>query len=350
MRFEANDYSVPVRDAHHRVVVKGYVDVVCICRKGDVIAEHLRLWDKEDIAFESLPVSGDVRYYIYGDATIRQLDSLGYCTLHKPDASSMKGRLQSLFRAVYRHVYDRSFAKLTAKGHVFLCTSPWYARALMDEHHVPRDQIAILPFCVDSEYWTPASEAAKPDALRILFVGGDFVRKGGDLLLEACKMPAFQDCQFHFVTRMLSLDMPSNARFYTQMSANSTQLRDLVRSCDLFVLPTKGDCSSIALLEAASCALSAIASDIGGIADLVDNGRTGILLRDLSPPAIAEAIQTYRNDRDMLQAHGHAARRKVMDQFDVRVCLAALKRTINGRQRMQYVASGGTPRSRFGVE
>jgi len=52
VRFDCNDYSVPVRFAHHPVVAKGYADVVRICRKGDVIAKHLRLWDKEDIAFE----------------------------------------------------------------------------------------------------------------------------------------------------------------------------------------------------------------------------------------------------------------------------------------------------------
>ena len=54
VRFDCNDYSVPVRFAHHPVVVKGYVDVVRICGKNDIIAEHLRLWEKEDIAFEVL--------------------------------------------------------------------------------------------------------------------------------------------------------------------------------------------------------------------------------------------------------------------------------------------------------
>jgi len=54
VRFDCNDYSVPVRFAHHPVVVKGHVDVVRICRKGDIIAEHFRLWDKEDIAFQAL--------------------------------------------------------------------------------------------------------------------------------------------------------------------------------------------------------------------------------------------------------------------------------------------------------
>jgi transposase len=52
VRFDANDYSVPVRYAHHPVVVKGYPDKVLICRHDTVMAEHERLWGKEDIAYD----------------------------------------------------------------------------------------------------------------------------------------------------------------------------------------------------------------------------------------------------------------------------------------------------------
>lgn len=54
VRFENNDYSVPVRYAHHPVVVKGYVDRVRICRRDTVIADHERLWGKEGIAFNPI--------------------------------------------------------------------------------------------------------------------------------------------------------------------------------------------------------------------------------------------------------------------------------------------------------
>ena len=52
VRFDCNDYSVPVRYAHHDVLVKGGVTAVHICRKDTVIAAHPRLWGKEEIAFE----------------------------------------------------------------------------------------------------------------------------------------------------------------------------------------------------------------------------------------------------------------------------------------------------------
>ena len=51
VRFDTNDYSVPVRYAHHDVVAKGYVDRVAICCRNEIVAEHERCWDKEQIAF-----------------------------------------------------------------------------------------------------------------------------------------------------------------------------------------------------------------------------------------------------------------------------------------------------------
>jgi len=52
VRFDRNDYSVPVRYGHHPVVVKGYVDRVEICHKDRRIATHRRLWGKEGVSFE----------------------------------------------------------------------------------------------------------------------------------------------------------------------------------------------------------------------------------------------------------------------------------------------------------
>ena len=54
VRFDCNDYSVPVRCAHHTVVVKGYTERVRIFRKDTLIAEHERIWEKEEIAFDPI--------------------------------------------------------------------------------------------------------------------------------------------------------------------------------------------------------------------------------------------------------------------------------------------------------
>ena len=53
VRFDSNDYSVPVHWAHHKVIVKGYPDKVLICRHDEVLAEHARLWGKEEVAYDA---------------------------------------------------------------------------------------------------------------------------------------------------------------------------------------------------------------------------------------------------------------------------------------------------------
>jgi hypothetical protein len=57
VRFDDNDYSVPVCYAHHEILIKGYVDRVTLCHKDRVVAEHRRSWGKEGIFF-------DYRHYL----------------------------------------------------------------------------------------------------------------------------------------------------------------------------------------------------------------------------------------------------------------------------------------------
>lgn len=54
VRFDDNDYSVPMEYAYQDVVVKGYTDLVRICRFGEVIAEHPRCWGREHQIFNTL--------------------------------------------------------------------------------------------------------------------------------------------------------------------------------------------------------------------------------------------------------------------------------------------------------
>jgi transposase len=51
VRFDDNDYSVPVAYAHHDILIKGYVDRVVLCHGPKVIAEHKRSWGKEGVFF-----------------------------------------------------------------------------------------------------------------------------------------------------------------------------------------------------------------------------------------------------------------------------------------------------------
>ena len=57
VRFDDNDYSVPVSYAHHEILIKGYVDRIVLCHQDKVVAEHHRSWGKEGTFF-------DYRHYL----------------------------------------------------------------------------------------------------------------------------------------------------------------------------------------------------------------------------------------------------------------------------------------------
>ncbi len=54
VRFDDNDYSVPVSYAHHDILVKGYMDQVVLCHRDKVVAKHPRSWGKEGTFFDPL--------------------------------------------------------------------------------------------------------------------------------------------------------------------------------------------------------------------------------------------------------------------------------------------------------
>ena len=57
VRFESNDYSVPMCWGHHPITAKGYMEQVVLCHQDEVVAVHPRCWDKEQLLF-------DYRHYL----------------------------------------------------------------------------------------------------------------------------------------------------------------------------------------------------------------------------------------------------------------------------------------------
>ena len=54
MRYNANDYSVPVAYGHREVLIRGFVDEVVISCGAEVIAQHRRSYEREDLIFDPL--------------------------------------------------------------------------------------------------------------------------------------------------------------------------------------------------------------------------------------------------------------------------------------------------------
>ncbi|MDQ3703438.1 MAG: glycosyltransferase family 4 protein [Chloroflexota bacterium] len=199
---------------------------------------------------------------------------------------------------------------------LFTPWSHWTADSLRRQG-IPDDRIAVLPPGVDLERWQPRPELRPSDdgPLRLLFVGGDFERKGGDMLLEVFQQRFSGRCELDVVTRDAVAPLPG-VRVH-RAEPNSALLRELYARADLFVLPTRAECFGIATLEAMACGLPVIVGDVGGVRDIVDPEETGWLIEPTGD-ALTRAIEQALADRMKLRGMGHAARRVVEERFDGR--------------------------------
>jgi len=92
---------------------------------------------------------------------------------------------------------------------------------------------------------------------------------------------------------------------------------ELLRSLDLFVLPSRAEGISNTILEAMASGLPVVATAVGGNPELVVDGACGRLVPPSDPQAMAQALAAYVGDRAMLRAHGLAARRRAEDEFGI---------------------------------
>ena len=75
----------------------------------------------------------------------------------------------------------------------------------------------------------------------------------------------------------------------------------------------------MALLEAMANGMAVVAGDVGGIPEMVEDGRSGLLVPPNDADALAAALRRLLSDVDLREQLGAAARERVLDRFDLNV-------------------------------
>jgi len=197
--------------------------------------------------------------------------------------------------------------------------SNWARQSMIDEYRIHPDKVVVNPPGVNLQFWQPAQRSNSDVAhklRRVLFVGGDFRRKGGLQLLEWYKLQDPTRCELHIVTREPVASVPGVV-VYHNMQPNTPRLLELYHSSDLFVLPSLGECFGIATVEAMAAGLPVIASDVGGTADIIEAGRNGFLVPSNNVEALGQAISAILNDDGRRRAMAHQSRLMAEERFDL---------------------------------
>lgn len=244
---------------------------------------------------------------------------------------SGRERERSPWRRRWRFRFDAWCARRVA---LFLPWSHWAANILVEDCGVPRERVRVVNVGLDLEQWPYLPKPDLPAGARpqILFVGGSFERKGGDLLLEVYRRHFAEKADLHLVTKEPPPDLPPSVHAYVDLEPNDPRMKRLYADCDLFVLPTRADTSSIASLEAMATGRPVIVTPIGGIPDIVCDGSTGFLVPPDDAEGLADRMRRLLADPALRRRMGAEGRAVVEERFNAGVCvphiLGAMKRVV----------------------
>jgi glycosyltransferase involved in cell wall biosynthesis len=196
--------------------------------------------------------------------------------------------------------------------------SNWARDSAIHEYGVPAHKVVVNPPGVDLNFFRPAGERRdrKDGRLRVVFVGGDFARKGGNLLLEWFRHQTVGDVELHLATREPVREQPG--LFVHDVTPNSPALLQLYQKGDVFVLPSLGECFGIATVEAIAAGLPVVVSDVGGTADIVEHGHNGLIVAAGDVNELSSALAVLLADSALRRDMGVRARQVAEKRFDAK--------------------------------
>ena len=248
---------------------------------------------------------------------------------------------KSLWRHRFRLGLDLWCAKQTE---AFIPWSQWGNDILVNQCGIASRKVQPIHPGLDLELWSTiappsADTAAKP---KILFVGGDFVRKGGDLLLQVFSQQFAESAELHLVTKEPPTVALPNVYVYTDLAPNDGRLAQLYAQASLFVLPTTADLSSWACLEAMASGCAVISTGVGGVRDIVRHGETGLTVPVGDASALAAAMRSLLSNPTLCHQMSVQGRSVVERDFNAAInvprILAVMKEAVDHKR-----ASGKKP-------
>lgn len=206
----------------------------------------------------------------------------------------------------------------------------------LQELGLERSQMAPIVNGVDTTYFAPnpifngsndfSRSAPRTTEVvttgKAVFVGRLTTQKGVDLLLRAWGLLAeprelilVGDGAERSSLEALCCELKLN---HVTFIGSTNDVRSYLQQADFFVLPSRSEGIPNAMLEAMACGLPIVASHVGGIPDVVEDGESGLLVPPEDAPALVGALNRLLADSDLRRGMGQKARERVVSDYSLK--------------------------------
>lgn len=204
-------------------------------------------------------------------------------------------------RAILQRLADAESHALQKLDGV-LAMGQWFGAYLVRAGLVPAHRVHAVGAGIRPEYCNRAQRVVRPRAerKRILFIGGDFYRKGGDALLAAVDRLHRQGSRPLRLTiagpAVWPLDTPPPPWVDFRGTVSRAQVSALFDEHDLFAMPSRFEAYGIVFLEARAAGLPCVGRDAYAMPALIEPGIGGALWNSEDIDDLAQTIQTVLDD------------------------------------------------------
>jgi len=202
--------------------------------------------------------------------------------------------------------------KALLKASHLIYASDWAKESALNDYHVSSDKISVLEFGanIDDVDILPCDKK-KDSLLHILFLGVDWLRKGGDVAVECVQYLNKTNIKavLHVVgiktlpEKYSELDCIINHGFLDKNTLKDyNEIISIMQSSNLLLLPTRAECAGIAFAEASAFGLPVFTYKTGGVGNYVIDGVNGYKLGlESSGEDFAHRIMTSLNTGEFEQ-------------------------------------------------
>ncbi len=195
------------------------------------------------------------------------------------------------------------------------------------------EKTVVIHCGIDPDVFQPRASSTANDRLTLLCIGRLEEQKGHPYLIEACaklKQAGLNFCcqlvgegndRQHIEAQIEQLGLAEDVILLGQQPR--PRVYELLEQADIMILPSVATRSGrqegipVALMEALAMAKPCISTAISGIPELIEDGRTGLLVPERDAQALADAVQQLHDDPEMGRQLAQTGREKVLREFNL---------------------------------
>ncbi len=239
----------------------------------------------------------------------------------------------SLITTAHGYYSTHALSRVMAWGRFVIVASSVIGRHMIEDFGVPRDRIRFIPRGVDLERFkfNPIDETRQKTEYRIGVVGRITPIKGHAFFLQAIarvvrifpkvKVLIVGDApksKPEYKENLKTLIRKLNIEKFVEFLGSRHDMPEVMSNLDLLVLPSVGqEAFGRVIIEAGAAGVPVISGRIGGAVDIIEDGKTGILVKPCDIMEMVDSIIKLLKDRPLAKTLADAARKKVEKDYSL---------------------------------